>query len=129
MAGDRRYVHVAGKLDARPGIFAGLSSLGTGVPFSFLLGNISDDAMNIASREVNVSVYRKSIAVSFPPLARSLHRSLPSGFDIATSGGVLVAEIMIDFIFMIDVGLNFRTTAVDEATKETITDVRQISKR
>lgn len=34
-----------------------------------------------------------------------------------------------DFIFLADVCLNFRTTVMDPATKETITDVKEISIR
>lgn len=52
-----------------------------------------------------------------------------AAFDIHPTGGLLVFEVVVDFIFMFDVGLSFRTTVVDPSTKETVTDVRKISAR
>lgn len=38
-------------------------------------------------------------------------------------------DVLVDFAFMTDVGINFRTTALDADTKETITDTREIAAR
>ncbi|CAM9816253.1 unnamed protein product [Ectocarpus sp. 8 AP-2014] len=52
------------------------------------------------------------------------------GFDILTSrGALLVIEVLVDFAFIFHIGLTFRTTVMDTETKETITDVREISAR
>ncbi|CAM9213195.1 unnamed protein product, partial [Hapterophycus canaliculatus] len=44
-------------------------------------------------------------------------------------GPLWVVEVIVDFVFMVDVGLNFRTTVMDTGTKETITDIGEISTR
>lgn len=53
----------------------------------------------------------------------------PPGFNRDPRGLFWVIDVLVDFIFIADVCLAFRTTAVDPVTKETITDVREISAR
>ncbi|CAM9669824.1 unnamed protein product [Ectocarpus fasciculatus] len=54
---------------------------------------------------------------------------LKIGFDITSQGALLVIEVLVDFAFIFHIGLIFRTTVMDAETKETITDVREISAR
>ncbi|CAN0099668.1 unnamed protein product [Ectocarpus sp. 12 AP-2014] len=54
---------------------------------------------------------------------------LKIGFDIPSRGALLVIEVLVDFAFIFHIGLIFRTTVMDPETKETITDVREISAR
>ncbi|CBN74810.1 conserved unknown protein [Ectocarpus siliculosus] len=54
---------------------------------------------------------------------------LKIGFDITSRGALLVIEVLVDFSFIFHIGLTFRTTVMDTETKETITDVREISAR
>ncbi|CAB1102137.1 unnamed protein product [Ectocarpus sp. CCAP 1310/34] len=54
---------------------------------------------------------------------------LKIGFDIASRGALLVIEVLVDFAFIFHIGITFRTTVMDTETKETITDVREISAR
>ncbi|CAM9952116.1 unnamed protein product, partial [Ectocarpus sp. 12 AP-2014] len=54
---------------------------------------------------------------------------LKIGFDIPSRGALLVIEVLVDFAFIFHIGLTFRTTVMDTETKETITDVREISAR
>lgn len=65
------------------------------------------------------------------PLPYPLPRGRPHwpGFDITSQGALLVIEVLIDFVFIFYIGLTFRTTVMDTETKETITDVREISAR
>lgn len=51
------------------------------------------------------------------------------GFDVYPDGALWVIEVLVDFVFMSDVGLNFRTTVLAVDTKETITDVKEIALR
>lgn len=51
------------------------------------------------------------------------------GFDKDPQGGLWIFEVLVDFVFIADVCLNFRTTEVDSVTKETITDAKDISIR
>lgn len=53
---------------------------------------------------------------------------MAAGFDIHTDA-ILVIDIMVEVIFMFDVGLNFRTTVVDATSKETVTNTKEISIR
>lgn len=52
-----------------------------------------------------------------------------TGFDEEPQGGLWIFEVLVDFVFFADVCLSFRTTVMDSATKETITDVKDISIR
>ncbi|CAM9246327.1 unnamed protein product [Ectocarpus sp. 6 AP-2014] len=54
---------------------------------------------------------------------------LKIGFDVTSRGALLVIEVLVDFSFIFHIGLTFRTTVMDTETKETITDVREISAR
>ncbi|CAM9716906.1 unnamed protein product [Ectocarpus sp. 4 AP-2014] len=54
---------------------------------------------------------------------------LKIGFDITPRGALLVIEVLVDFAFIVHIGFTFRTTVMDTETKETITDVREISAR
>lgn len=52
-----------------------------------------------------------------------------AGFDLEHKGTLAIIEVLVDFAFMFDVVLNFRTTIVDKATKKTTTDLKNISRR
>lgn len=59
----------------------------------------------------------------------SLYIYATPGFDVYPEGALWVIEVLVDFIFMTDVVLNFRTTVLASETKETITDLREIATR
>ncbi|CAM9312779.1 unnamed protein product, partial [Scytosiphon promiscuus] len=50
-------------------------------------------------------------------------------FHVDEVGVLWFVEVVVDFVFLVDVGLNFRTTVMDADTKETITDIGEISAR
>ena len=64
-----------------------------------------------------------------PARADRPSRSAKSGFDREPQGILWYFEVLVDFVFMVDICLNFRTAAIDPVTKENITDTRQLSIR
>lgn len=61
------------------------------------------------------------------PCARPV---LYSAFHVDDEIGPLwYTEVVVDFVFIVDVGLNFRTSSMDADTKEVITDIGEISRR
>eukprot|EP00903_Cladosiphon_okamuranus_P006812 g6640.t1 len=65
------------------------------------------------------------ILIVFSSFANPIH----VGFDAEPKGALWVVEVLVDFIFIADICLNFRTTVMDTVTKETITNVKEISVR